>query len=124
MRATDARIDDAAPAVNELRLLGMPVYGCLPPTGYAGRADAWVTAGSLLDRMNFASALVSNRLRGISVDLPALAGSTDPVVARASLVRQILGPDVSPGTAAVLARQTALSGVAALALGSPDFQRR
>jgi uncharacterized protein (DUF1800 family) len=124
LRATNARIDDAAPAVNELRVLGMPVYGCLPPTGYVDRADAWVTAGSLLDRMNFASALVSNRLRDISVDLPALAGSTDPAVARASLVDQILGPDVSPGTASVLARQTALSGVAALALGSPDFQRR
>jgi hypothetical protein len=74
--------------------------------------------------MNFASALAANRLKGISVDLPALAGSTDPGFARASLVKQILGPDVSPGTSSVLARQTDLSGVAALTLGSPDFQRR
>ena len=31
-----------------LRDLGMPLYMCQPPTGYADRADAWVNTGALL----------------------------------------------------------------------------
>ncbi len=124
LRATHARIDHAAPAVNALRLLGMPVYGCLPPTGYADRADGWSTAGALLDRMSFATALSSNRLPGIVVDLPGLLGSTDPAVERTRMPRVLIGPYETRATSSVLERQTSLPEEAALALGSPEFQRR
>ena len=37
-----------------MRNLGMPLYFCQPPTGYKDTADAWVNAGALVGRMNFA----------------------------------------------------------------------
>jgi uncharacterized protein (DUF1800 family) len=59
-RAANANIVNAQPIVNALRTdLGMPLYGCQPPTGYSMTADAWVNTGSLLNRMNFALQLVS-----------------------------------------------------------------
>jgi uncharacterized protein (DUF1800 family) len=122
LRATGARVDDTAPAVNAVRALGMPLYGCLPPTGYPDRADAWMTAGSVLGRMNLSVALASNRLRGIVVDLRSLAPASG--AAPAAVAESLLGPDVSASTRAVLARQAGLVDVVALALGSPEFQRR
>ncbi len=123
LRATDARIEDPSRVVLTLRQLGMPLYECQPPTGYPDRADAWVTAGALVSRMNFATALVTNRLPGLFVDLTALAGSTDPTAARLQLARWFVGPDAGPSTR-LPAQQTRLSDVAALAIGSPEFQRR
>jgi len=59
-RAANANIVNAQPIVNSLRTdLGMPLYGCQPPTGYSMTADAWVNTGSLLNRMNFALQLVT-----------------------------------------------------------------
>ena len=57
-RATDATIVNPQPLVAALQNLGMPLYGCQPPTGYSMTADAWVNTGALLNRMTFATALV------------------------------------------------------------------
>jgi uncharacterized protein (DUF1800 family) len=59
-RATDATIVNSQPLVTALQNLGMPLYGCQPPTGYDMTADTWVNTGSLLARMNFAVQIVSN----------------------------------------------------------------
>src|SRR5262249_46070986 len=56
VRATSVDLPSALPIVQTLRDLGMPLYMCQPPTGYADRADAWVNTGALLDRMNVATA--------------------------------------------------------------------
>src|SRR5262249_14979983 len=64
VRATGGELESALPAVQTLRDLGMPLYMCQPPTGYADRAEAWVNTGALLNRMNFALALSSGRMRG------------------------------------------------------------
>jgi uncharacterized protein (DUF1800 family) len=66
VRASDAEIDNLRPIANELRTLGMPLYGCVPPTGYNWQASAWVSTGGLVDRMNFALNLSANRLPGIT----------------------------------------------------------
>ena len=66
LRASDAQIDNLRPVANELRTLGMPLYGCVPPTGYNWQASAWVSTGALVDRMNFALNLSANRLPGIT----------------------------------------------------------
>ena len=47
----------------------MPLYQAQPPTGYADTADAWVNAGGLVNRMNFAVALADNRMPGVRVEL-------------------------------------------------------
>jgi uncharacterized protein (DUF1800 family) len=110
LRATGADVADALPLVQAARQLGMPLYMCQPPTGYADRADAWVNTGALLNRMNFALQLVSGRLRGVRPG-GAAAGAA-------------LGGDVSPATAETIAKASDPAQVAALTLGSPEFQRR
>ena len=67
MRAMAAEVEDAMPLVRAMQQLGMPLYGCQPPTGYKDTADAWVNTGALVNRMNIALALASNQMRGISV---------------------------------------------------------
>jgi uncharacterized protein (DUF1800 family) len=66
VRASDASIDNLRPIANELRTLGMPLYSCVPPTGYNWKASDWVSTGALVDRMNFALSLAANRLPGIT----------------------------------------------------------
>ncbi|HUD54039.1 MAG TPA: DUF1800 domain-containing protein [Terracidiphilus sp.] len=66
VRASDANIDNLRPIANQLRTLGMPLYGCVPPTGYNWKASDWVSTGALVDRMNFALGLAANRLPGIT----------------------------------------------------------
>jgi uncharacterized protein (DUF1800 family) len=124
LRATRAEIEDAGAAVARLRTLGMPLYFAQPPTGYADTADTWVNTGALVTRMNLAVDLAANRLRGVHVDLPALAGTTDPGGARTWAARDLLRGAASAGTESTLARGTDVATIAALALGSPEFQRR
>jgi len=59
IRGSGATIVNAQPLVQTMQQLGMPLYGCQPPTGYSMTADAWVNTGALLNRMNFAVALVN-----------------------------------------------------------------
>ncbi len=124
LRATAAEISTAIPLARTLRDLGMPLYFCQPPTGYADRADAWVNTGALLGRMNFALDLVSNRLRGVHVEEEQLAGAGGVEGARRGLVETLLTGDASAETRATLANATEVAQVAALAIGAPEFQRR
>ena len=66
-RAANAEIDNLQPLANNLRQMGMPLYGAVPPTGYDWKASTWVSTGALVDRMNFALALAANRLQGVTV---------------------------------------------------------
>src|SRR6185503_19052193 len=54
--------------------MGQPLYGFQTPNGYADVAENWVNTGALLERMNFALALVSNRIPGTRVDLSRFVG--------------------------------------------------
>jgi uncharacterized protein (DUF1800 family) len=105
VRAAGARPDDMRPLVQALQQLGMPLYQCQPPTGYSDKADAWVNTGALVARMNFALAL-AGRTAGSSAD------------------DVLIGLSVSDATAATIARATRQEQALALALGSPEFQRR
>ena len=71
VRASNADIENFQPLVNALRQMGMPLYGCVPPTGYKWDASDWVSTGALVDRMNFALSLAANRLPGITVEWAA-----------------------------------------------------
>jgi uncharacterized protein (DUF1800 family) len=53
-RAAGRDVTDARPVLRALMQLGMPPYMCQPPTGYDDVADTWVSAGSLVARMNIA----------------------------------------------------------------------
>jgi len=110
VRATGSTITDPNGLVQQVRQLGEPLYMCQPPTGYADKAEAWVNTGAMLNRMNFALALVSGRMRGVEPG--------DGQVGAA------LANDISSSTAATIAKATDPKQVAALTLGSPEFQRR
>ncbi len=47
--------------VNTLRQMGMPLYNAPPPTGYYLTADRWMNSAALVDRLNFAYQLTSNK---------------------------------------------------------------
>lgn len=71
MRASNAQIDNLRPLANALNQLGMPLYGCVPPTGYDAHSAAWVSTGALVDRMNLALNLAANHLPGIATSWTA-----------------------------------------------------
>ena len=123
VRATGAEVDDATPLVRALQQLGMPLYACQPPAGYKDTADAWVNTGALVNRMNLALALASNRLRGITVDhADAGDGQQSPTDDRR--FGELFNGEVSDTTLATMARATTPAQTLALALGSPEFQKR
>ena len=115
LRATGAETSNAMPLIQSLRELGMPLYLCQPPTGYADRADAWVNTGALLSRMNFSVALASGRMRGVT---PARTVTADGVASTA------LAGEVSTSTRDTVAKASAAPQSLALILGSPEFQRK
>jgi uncharacterized protein (DUF1800 family) len=125
--------------------LGEPLYEAQPPTGYPDRAEAWVNSGALLGRMNFALGLAHNRFPGARVDVPGFLVGTDrsrPAQVLDRLLAVVLHGEASPRTRGVLAAQiesseitritaddrvakdTDVEKLAALVLGSPEFQRR
>jgi uncharacterized protein (DUF1800 family) len=143
LRATDAEVTDARPLVRELQVMGMPLYGAQPPTGYSMKADAWVSSSALLGRMNFALRLASGKMRGVKIAPPALpsAQPTDPAQALASLENALLEGDVSKQTHDTIAarlddpaishrrlddpsRAPDVAVIEGLLLGSPEFQKR
>jgi uncharacterized protein (DUF1800 family) len=97
VRALGGSVDPARalPLAQQVALMGQPLYKCQPPTGYADTAEAWVSAGMLVNRIAFGAALAAGKVPGVTADPSVLApGAADPV------------------------------RVAALALGEPAFQKR
>ena len=125
--------------------LGEPLYEAQPPTGYPDVAAAWVNAGALLGRMNYALALAQSRLPGVRTDVGRFVQDVDrgqPAAVLDRIVSVVLHGEVSASTRRVLAsqldspeivratsddrgpRNTDVEKLAALVLGSPEFQRR
>ena len=122
VRVSSLDVTNALPFVQSLRDLGMPIYGAQPPTGYSEKADAWINSGALLNRMNFAVALTSGQMRILGSAAPYRTATADET--RRSLFATALANDVSPSTATTVAKAPTAAQVAALTLGSPDFQKR
>jgi uncharacterized protein (DUF1800 family) len=76
LRATGAEVSSGFALARALSDMGMPLYLCQPPTGYGETADAWLSSGSLVNRINFAVELSQNRLRGVRI---AAARSADAI---------------------------------------------
>jgi uncharacterized protein (DUF1800 family) len=142
-RALGADVDTALPLVNWITRIGEPLYQCLPPTGYSDKASAWVNAGALLNRLNFALALASSRVAGSEVQIAPLLGAeaqTDPYQALERAVNLFLAGQISATTRSTLEKQSAdpqivqiksgtttqvnLGTITGLVLGTPEFQQR
>ena len=76
VRASGADVTDAQPLVASLNRLGMPLYGMQTPNGYSWKAELWVNAGDLVNRMNFALVLSSDRMNGVETDWKGLLGES------------------------------------------------
>ena len=126
VRATGTDMASVLPLVQAIRNLGMPLYGCQPPTGYADKAEAWVNSGALLNRMNFAVALSSGRDgRGPATRAPvADPVAPVPAIGGDALVKSALAGEISESTASTIAKATTAPQALALVLGSPEFQRK
>jgi hypothetical protein len=91
--------------------MGQPLYGFQTPNGYADVAENWVNTGALLERMNFALALVSNRIPGTRVDLSRFVGdlangqSVDKEKLLTRFITLIVGGEISAQTRATLLKQ-------------------
>ncbi len=82
VRASGADISNPLPLVQSLQQLGMPIYGCQPPTGYKWDEATWLSSSALVNRMNFALALSTNRIGGAVVDwTPVLTQTGTPLAA-------------------------------------------
>jgi uncharacterized protein (DUF1800 family) len=143
VRATGAEVEDALPLSRQLNNMGMPLYSAQPPTGYSMKAETWVSSSALLNRMNFALALTSGKIKGVKVDA-AHVGAANPApdvdAALSALEASLIPSGISKQTHDSIAAQVTgdkngarkpdtvrpsdASTIAGLLLGSPEFQRR
>ena len=84
--------------------MGEPLYGYQAPTGYPDMAEDWVNTGALLERINFAVALASNRIPGTRVNLTNFAGQNKQEILNKA-VASVLNGEISPNTKATLLKQ-------------------
>ncbi len=139
MRSLDAETDGGAPLLGMIMRMGQPLFLYQAPTGFPDRANNWINTGTLLARMNFSMALAANRIRGTQLNLQSLTPSHDSQAVWDHLVGRTLGGQVSQETQSAAMKSlenldTADNGnqdtfpqtklMAALLLGSPEFQRR
>jgi uncharacterized protein (DUF1800 family) len=107
---------NGGPAIHQwIARMGEPLYMYQAPTGYPDTAEDWVNTGSLLERMNFALALASNRIPGTRVDLSRFAGEAaqagvsggaiDKARVMERFIGVILNGEISPQTKLTLTGQ-------------------
>jgi uncharacterized protein (DUF1800 family) len=96
---------NAGPAMMAmLNKLGEVPYGYQAPTGYPDAAEDWVNTGALLERLNFAIAVASNRIPGTRVDLKQFDQKEKSKILDTA-ISQILDNDVSAATRSTLLKQ-------------------
>jgi uncharacterized protein (DUF1800 family) len=87
-----------------LAKMGEPLYGYQAPTGYPDTAEDWVNTGALLERLNFAIALSSNRIPGTRVDLKKFEAKGKAQILDQT-VAAVLDGEISNNTKASLLKQ-------------------
>lgn len=87
-----------------LNKLGEVPYGYQAPTGYPDTAEDWVNAGALLERLNFAVALASNRIPGTEANLKIFEANSKAAILDKTIA-VVLDNDISPNTKATLLKQ-------------------
>jgi uncharacterized protein (DUF1800 family) len=124
VRATNAGVSDTFALAQRIADLGQPLYGKVEPTGYPNTGEAWTNTASVLGRINFATALTADQIHGVKVE-SARYDVRDPAAAAGELLA------TAPSTATLAAIQKGMQApeatpalLAALVIGSPDFQRR
>ena len=104
LRTLDADVSASPALLGLLNKMGEPLYGYQAPTGYPDTAEDWVNTGALLERMNFAVALASNRIPNTKVNLSKFEAN-----AKAEILNQVIGEilngEISANTKTTLLKQ-------------------
>jgi uncharacterized protein (DUF1800 family) len=87
VRASGADVKNAVPLVQSLEKLGMPLYGMQTPNGYSWLSEPWVNSADLVNRMNFALGLSSDRIPGVQTDWTRWLDGNEAGMEQASLTR-------------------------------------
>jgi len=128
VRASGATVEDARALARRIGAMGMPLYLQQPPTGYKDTADAWVSTGSLLARLNLALDLAAGRIPGVSFDASALAGEVPRTQEADALAARLVPAGLSEATRREIEAEAGQglepARLAGMILGSPEFQRR
>jgi uncharacterized protein (DUF1800 family) len=123
-RALDAHVIDGWALANQVGTLGEPLYRKLEPTGYSNLSAEWVNSAALLGRMNFAFQLAQNHVESVKVDVSRFGN--DPGAVAKILMFRAMSPETRAAIDKALEdkKQKSPAMVAALVIGSPDFQKR
>jgi uncharacterized protein (DUF1800 family) len=143
-RAMSAEVTITLPLAQWVGRMGEPLFLCQPPTGYSDKAETWVNAGALLNRLNFALTFAGDKMNGATVDLKIILGGDalrNPEAALAQSVQAFLDGQIAQSTHDTLESrlkdpqilQASLDDpvkevnqglIVGLVLGTPEFQRR
>jgi uncharacterized protein (DUF1800 family) len=135
LRAVDAEVTNPRAVVAALASLGMPLYQCVPPTGYSNVGAEWVNPSSQLGRMNFALDLAAGAVGGVAADVrnvirQAGGNPDDPASAAEALSADLFGKGLSRATREAAARVSrggpvpVAARVTGLVLAGPEMQAR
>jgi uncharacterized protein (DUF1800 family) len=121
------RVSPAIILTRAIQDMGQFPYQNPEPTGYPDRGDFWMSGWTVLHRTNFAAALMKNQIPGTSVDAGGLAGAFKGSLETKDTWRDALAVLAAPPELVAsksAGADTRVVDAFALALGSPEFQRR
>lgn len=104
IRALGADTNASPAMVAMLNKLGEVPYAYQAPTGYPDTAEDWVNTGALLERLNFAVAIASNRIPGTRVDLKQFESKDKSQILDKSITA-LLDGEISAATKSTLLKQ-------------------
>ena len=120
--------------LGQIGTMGEPIFQYQAPTGFPEDSRKWVSSGALISRLNFSLALTQGRISDVKLEDPSEDANTtmnvNAMIDRVS--NRILHGQISKSTRATLLREAESDSsskvtpatIAALLLGSPEFQRR
>jgi uncharacterized protein (DUF1800 family) len=146
LRELGAEPDTTSRSAQLTASLGQPIFGRLTPDGWPDNSEAWINAGSMLNRINFGAAAASGRVPGVSLKRWKPTSTLMPLPAAEQVdgvVESVLEGEASAETRQVLMEQNnpiapagkpdpqtaatpigRLAVLVGLALGAPEFQHR
>jgi uncharacterized protein (DUF1800 family) len=128
-RAVDATIDDARKSNGILARMGQEVYNCPDPTGYFDRSEAWLDAGVLTSRWDYALELTRGAVGGVKPSEKVFDRHKGKKVddLYKDIVRELICDDIGDKTRQVL-KEAADAGdvkrMYSILIGCPSFQQQ
>jgi len=124
--------------LGQVATMGQPLYQYQAPTGFPEDSRKWVSSGALISRLNFSLSLTQGKIKDVTLNDPSedAGGAMDSRKLIDRMSAQILHGEISPSTRATLLKEAGQNDtmrsqgalppatIAALLLGSPEFQRR